>query len=79
MKTLTEIFAEARKVSTRTFWNAFASQGYAQSELPGAPSELLDYCFKKADAAGWRYLREQGAFEHHEWTFQEETQEGAPE
>jgi hypothetical protein len=79
MKALTEIFAEARKVATKAFWNAFASQNYDPEELGTAPTEVVTYCFVKADAAGWKYLREQGALEHHEWTFQEETQEGAPE
>jgi hypothetical protein len=78
MKHLTEIFAEARKTSCNAFWNSFSGQGYDKMELATAPTELVEYCFKKADAAGWRFLRENGAFEHHEWTFPKEKQDGQP-
>lgn len=79
MKPLTEIFREARHHATRAFWNAFSGLNYDPEELSQAPKDVLDHCFSKADAAGWKYLKENGAFQHHEWIFREEQQDGTPE
>jgi hypothetical protein len=78
MKHLTEIFAEARHHATRAFWNAFAGCNFDPEEISEAPRDVLEHCFTKADAAGWKYLKENGAFQHHEWTFPKEKQDGQP-
>lgn len=60
MNDLHTAFAEARKVASKAFFNAFAGEGYDPEDLKIAPTDVKARCFRKMELSAEKFLKEKG-------------------